>query len=224
MQDLNTIQTVAITVLPLLFAITLHEMAHGWMADRLGDPTARMLGRVTLNPLKHIDPIGTVALPLGLLLVSALAHTPPFIFGWAKPVPITARNLHNPRRDMALVAAAGPAANFLMAVLWVLAVKLGVTLGGTLPGMAAPVFYMGIAGVTVNLVFMVLNLFPLPPLDGGRVLASLLPPRVAWQLGRIEPYGIMILLLLLVTGVLWSILAPIMGFFNRALFSLIGLG
>lgn len=224
MQNLNIIQTIAIVALPILFAITLHEMAHGWMAERLGDRTARMLGRITFNPLKHIDPVGTIAVPLVLVLMSVLTHAPLFLFGWAKPVPINTRNLHHPRRDMALVALAGPGANLIMAVLWLIVLRVAVTLGPGAAWAAVPLQYMGLAGVTINVLLMVLNLVPLPPLDGSRVLAWVLPPRAAMAFSRIEPYGLVILIVLLVTGVLWSVIGPIMGFFNHALFSIAGLG
>ncbi len=223
MQNLSILQTVAVVALPLLFAITLHEVAHGWMANRLGDGTARMLGRITLNPLKHIDPVGTVLVPLALVAVSVIAHTPLFLFGWARPVPINPRNLHHPRRDMAYVALAGPGANLLMAILWLGVLKLALALGGESSWVSLPLFYMGIAGVTLNVLLMVLNLVPIPPLDGGRVLTSILPPHIALLVDRIEPYGIMILLLLMFTGVLWTFIGPVMDFFNQGLFSLVGL-
>ncbi len=224
MYNLNLIQTVAVVALPVLFAITLHEMAHGWMAERLGDGTARMLGRITLNPLKHIDPVGTVAVPLVLVLMSALTHAPLFLFGWAKPVPINARNLHRPRRDMALVALAGPGANLIMAILWLVVLRVAAGLGPDASWAAIPLQYMGYAGVTINILLMVLNLVPIPPLDGGRVMTSLLPPHAAMTFSRIEPYGLVILLLLLFTGALWYIIGPVMALFNHALFSIAGLG
>ena len=196
----------AVWVLPLLFAITVHEAAHGWMARRLGDATAEMLGRVTLNPLKHIDPIGTVVLPVLLYLFSS------FVFGWAKPVPVNWRNLQNPRRDMALVALAGPGANLLMAVLWSLVIKLGFLIAPYSPWFAKPMILMGGAGVLINAILMVLNLMPVLPLDGGRILSALLPPRQAARFARLEPYGLFIIIGLLVTGLLGKILWPLVLF------------
>src|SRR5210317_2286465 len=181
MEELTTVQRIAVWALPILFAITVHEVAHGWVARRLGDPTAYMMGRLTLNPIRHIDPIGTVLVPLALTLMGG------FIFGWAKPFPVTWENLRNPKRDMVLVAAAGPLANLAMALLWALAMKVGVLLGDEARWVALPLIYMGFAGITINLVLMVLNLLPLPPLDGGRVVAGLLPDRLAWRYGRLEP-------------------------------------
>lgn len=206
MEALNKIQLFAVWVLPVLFAITVHEAAHGWMARRLGDATAEMLGRVTLNPLKHIDPIGTVALPLLLYFLSS------FVFGWAKPVPVNWHNLKQPRRDMALVALAGPGANLLMALLWALAIKLGVMMWSHSQWLALPLVYMGGAGVLINTVLMVLNLMPVLPLDGGRILSALLPPRQAMLFSRMEPYGLLIIVALLVSGLLGKILWPLVLF------------
>lgn len=203
MQNLNTIQLVAVLALPVLFAITVHEAAHGWMASRLGDRTALMLGRVTINPLKHIDPVGTVLVPLATFLLTG------FLFGWAKPVPIDGRNLHHPRRDLALVAIAGPAANLAMALLWGLVVELGLALWGVSQWLALPLVYMGAAGVLINVILMALNLFPLLPLDGGRVLSALLPPAWSARLSRLEPFGLILLLALLATGLLGNLLTPI---------------
>ncbi len=186
-----------------MFAITVHEVAHGWVARMLGDPTAMMLGRLTLNPIRHVDPVGTVLVPGVMLLFS------PFIFGWAKPVPVTWENLRQPKRDMALVALAGPAANLFMAALWALVIKLGLLLGSTMSWLAIPLVYMGVAGIFINVVLMCLNLLPLPPLDGGRIATGLLPGPVAAKFARIEPYGLIILLALLLTGWLWTILAPV---------------
>ena len=212
MEELTTVQRIAVWALPILFAITVHEVAHGWVARRLGDPTAYMMGRLTLNPIRHIDPIGTVLVPLALTLMGG------FIFGWAKPVPVTWENLRNPKRDMVLVAAAGPLANLAMALLWALAMKVGVLLGDEARWVALPLIYMGFAGM-----LMVLNLLPLPPLDGGRVVAGLLPDRLAWRYGRLEPYGLMILLALLMMGWLGHLLWPPVGLLQGLLFNLLGL-
>jgi Zn-dependent protease len=200
MLDLSLVQKIAVWIVPVLLAITVHEVAHGWVASLLGDKTALMLGRLTLNPLKHVDPMGTILIP-GLLL---LLHTG-FIFGYAKPVPVTWKNLRNPKRDMALVAAAGPAANLVMAIGWALLMRVGLLLGEQ--GLA--LIYMGVAGISINTILMVLNLLPLPPLDGGRVLTGLLPGPWAYRLSRIEPYGFFILIALLVTGLLGLVLWPL---------------
>ncbi|MDD3448711.1 MAG: site-2 protease family protein [Gammaproteobacteria bacterium] len=204
MPDFNSVQLFAVWVVPVLFAITLHEVAHGWMARRLGDPTAEMLGRLTLNPLKHIDPVGTILVPGILLLMGSGV-----LFGWAKPVPVTVENLRNPRRDMAWVAAAGPLANLIMAVLWAFIIHVGLWTVEVSPGVARPLVFMGVAGVFINTILMVLNLVPIPPLDGGRVAMSLLPGPWAWRLSRLEPYGILIILLLLVSGVLGRLIWPV---------------
>ncbi|MEJ2385926.1 MAG: site-2 protease family protein [Chromatiaceae bacterium] len=203
MSTLNTIQLLAVLVLPVLFAITAHEAAHGWVASLLGDKTASMLGRVTLNPLKHIDPVGTIVVPLVTFLLTG------FLFGWAKPVPINGRNLRRPRRDMALVAVAGPGANLVMGVLWGLAVQLGLGLWHTSQWIALPLVYMGAAGVLINVILMALNLFPLLPLDGGRVLNALLPPAWSARFSQLEPYGLILLVLLLITGILGGVLNPV---------------
>jgi len=188
--------------LPVLLAITMHEAAHGWVADRLGDRTARMLGRVTLNPLRHIDLFGTVLLPLGMYALTG------FLFGWAKPVPVNPRNLARPRRDMAIVAVAGPLSNLAMAVLWSLAIVVGVWLQPVSEWVSAPLIYMGAAGVLINAILLVLNMIPLPPLDGGRVLVGLLPVNIARVVSRVEPYGLYILVALLVTGILGRLAFP----------------
>lgn len=218
MQELNVIQQVAVWALPVLFAITVHEVAHGWVAKQLGDPTAMMLGRLTLNPLKHIDPIGTVLVPLALIFMHAGV-----LFGWAKPVPITAENLRHPKRDMALVAAAGPVSNLVMAILWALIMKAALMLPDGLRGLTLPLTYMGWAGININVLLMVLNLLPVPPLDGSRVVAGFLPDRLAWKYSRIENYGLIILLLLMVSGILGKIMSPPVEFVQNTLFRLLGL-
>jgi len=212
MEELNLAQKIAVWLLPVLFAITVHEVAHGWVARLLGDPTAMMLGRLTLNPIKHIDPLGTILVPGMMLLLPG-----GFIFGWAKPVPVTWENLRSPKRDMALVALAGPSANLAMALLWAAALKLGVALDGTASWVAMPLAYMGLAGISINTILMVLNLLPLPPLDGGRILTGILPGPLAAKVGRIEPYGLLIILLLLFSGLLGKILSPVIFFIIKAL-------
>jgi Zn-dependent protease len=202
MEELTLVQRLAVLVLPVILAITVHEAAHGYVADRLGDRTARMLGRITLNPLRHIDPVGTVLLPLGMYALTG------FMFGWAKPVPVNPRNLGNPRRDMAIVAVAGPLSNLLMALLWSVAILVGGWLLPVSTWFGAPLVFMGAAGVLINVILLVLNMIPLPPLDGGRVLVGLLPAKLAQTVSRIEPYGLFILIGLLVTGVLGRIVLP----------------
>lgn len=204
-------QKIILWIVPLLFAITVHETAHGWVAYRYGDPTAKQLGRLTLNPLKHIDPIGTILVPAILFMLGG------FIFGWAKPVPITWRNLKNPRRDMALVAAAGPGANLLMAFFWVMITKLAVDMH------SVPFVYMGKVGVSINLVLMLLNLIPIPPLDGSRIVASLLSPAMAYRFNQLEVYGFFILVLLLASGLLARLLGPILQGLLAFFFGIFGL-
>jgi len=204
----DLVRVIAIYALPVIFAITLHEAAHGYVAKYFGDMTAYMEGRVSLNPLRHIDPFGTVALPLILLGLTKLVGGG-IIFGWAKPVPVNFANLRHPKRDMLWVAAAGPLSNFVMALIWALLVKIGLSLPENY--FALPLALMGAAGVFFNIIIMVLNLVPLPPLDGGRILVSLLPQRMASRVSRIEPYGFMILILLLLTGVLGTMLWPAIG-------------
>ncbi len=203
MEELNLVQRVAIWALPLIFAVTVHEAAHGWVADRLGDPTARQLGRITFNPIPHIDPIGTVLVPLLMLSFTG------FLIGWAKPVPVSVRRLHSPKRDMAVVAAAGPAVNLAMALIWTFVLLLSHRSIHALQSVAEPLLLMAVAGVFVNLVLMAINLLPVPPLDGGRVVTGLLPMAAARVYARLEPFGMIILILLLVSGVLGMILGPV---------------
>lgn len=210
--ELGLVQTIAVYALPVILAITLHEAAHGYVARHFGDMTAYREGRVSLNPLRHIDPFGTVALPLILLVLGKLFGGG-IIFGWAKPVPVNFANLRRPKRDMLWVAAAGPLSNLAMALAWALVVKVGLSLPNSY--FSLPLTLMGAAGVFFNIIIMVLNLVPLPPLDGGRILVSLLPDRLAWRVARVEPYGLFILILLLFTGalgfVLWPAIAALMG-------------
>ncbi len=199
----NLIQTVAIYALPVLFAITVHEAAHGYVARHFGDNTAWMLGRVTLNPLKHIDPLGTILMPLVLYFATSGA----FLFGYAKPVPVEFGKLRNPQRDMVWVALAGPGANLAQALLWGIALYL---LQGA--GISEPFFIkMCQAGILVNIVMLVFNLFPLPPLDGGRVLVGLLPRKQAMLVSRVEPWGFFIVMALVIAGVITNLwMRPLM--------------
>lgn len=201
--QLNIVQIIAIAILPVLFAIVVHEVSHGWVAKKFGDNTAYMLGRLTLNPFKHIDPVGTVLVPLLSLVFFK------FVFGWAKPVPVDWRNLRNPRRDMVLVAAAGPASNLLMAIGWGLIIHLAALLPNSLLTIKEPLIYMGAIGIFANVILMVFNLLPIPPLDGGRVAVGLLPPRISNLLSQLEPYGLIIIVLLLVSGFFGGFIMPV---------------
>jgi len=218
LSSLSTPQLVSVLVVPVLFAIVVHEVAHGWVAKLLGDPTASRLGRLTLNPLKHIDPVGTILVP-GLLVLLRTG----FVFGWAKPVPITWENLRHPKRDMAIVAAAGPAANLLMALFWAVLAKIGFLLPDTTAWIGEPLRYMGLGGILANVLLMVFNLLPLPPLDGGRVAVGLLPGPLAWQLSRLEPYGFFILIGLMITGVLGYLILPVAELVIRLIVAVVGL-
>ena len=204
--EFNLVQTIAIYALPVIFAITLHEAAHGYVARHFGDNTAYVLGRVSLNPLRHIDPVGTVLVPLLILTTSSLLGSGGILFGWAKPVPVDFSGLRHPKRDMLWVAAAGPLANLFMALFWAFALKLALV--APHHAFTLPLSLMAKAGITVNLVLMLLNLLPILPLDGGRIAVSLLPNRLAYRFSRLEPYGFPILLLLLFTNILGAILNP----------------
>jgi Zn-dependent protease len=198
----DIIQKITVYAIPVIFAITLHEAAHGYVAKYFGDATAYLQGRVTLNPLKHIDPVGTILIPLLLAFASF-----GFLFGYAKPVPVAFENLRNPKRDMIWVALAGPAANFVQAILWLV---LGITISKL--GVAEHFFYEVVnAGVAVNCVIFAFNLVPVPPLDGGRVVMGLLPTRAAIAYSRIEPYGFFVVMALVITGVLNAWMGPIVG-------------
>ncbi len=207
--ELSPIQYFTISIIPVLLAITVHEAAHGYAAKHFGDKTAYFLGRITLNPIKHIDPIGTVVIPGMLLLLSA-----PFLFGWAKPVPVNFSNLNNPKKDMMWVALAGPASNLIMAIIW--AIILGLFKSS---GASYALFIIGMAqvGIMINLVLMLLNLLPIPPLDGGRMAVSLLPSPWSYKLASIERYGMFILIFLIVSGLLSAILLPLLRFFQGTL-------
>ena len=203
MEIQELIQTVLIYALPVLFAITIHEAAHGYAARHFGDNTAAMMGRITLNPIKHIDPIGTILMPLLLYFATSGA----FLFGYAKPVPVRFDQLRNPKRDMIWVALAGPASNFVQAIFWALVLVLMAGLG------LHERFFLEMcrAGIAVNLVMRAFNLFPLPPLDGGRILVGLLPGKQAQAVARIEPYGFFIVMALVIAGVVGSYwLRPLM--------------
>ena len=206
---------IALFAPPVLLAITLHEVAHGWAARYLGDPTAASLGRLSLNPIKHIDPVGTVLVPAILFVMGG------FLFGWAKPVPVNMQRLNDPRRDMALVAAAGPASNFVMAFMWAFAIKLGFMMESDLMRMI--LVEMGKVGLLINLILMVLNLIPIPPLDGGRVLAGVLPDNLSMMLARVEPFGMFIIFGLLAMGVLSLFLQGPLSFFQTFITKTVGL-
>ena len=215
MQTDQLIQTIALAAIPILFAITLHEAAHGYVARHFGDMTAYQQGRISLNPLRHIDPVGTVLFPLLTLWLGGI------LFGWAKPVPVNFGALRRPKQDMLWVALAGPASNLAMALGWALLYKMAWAFPGSY--FAEPLLGMAEWGIKINVILMVLNLLPLPPLDGGRVAVSLLPHRQAYQLSRIEPYGMFILIFLVVSGVLGSILFPLVNLVFKLISFLIGL-
>jgi len=213
-QIVQAVQLVTVYILPIIFAITLHEAAHGYVARYFGDTTAYLQGRVSLNPMRHIDPVGTILMPLVTLVLSAFSPGTAFLFGWAKPVPVSFGNLRNPKRDMMWVALAGPAMNLVMAVMWEALLKLQVS------NHMDEKFFIEMArgGVQINLLFMLLNLMPILPLDGGRIVVSLLPPKAAWRFAQLEPYGLFILVaLVMIPGLLSTILLPLLSISNTAL-------
>ena len=212
--DLTVIQKITIWTIPVLFAITLHEVAHGWVASKFGDQTAKLAGRLTINPVKHVDLVGTIILPLVMLVFGG------FIFGWAKPVPVDARNMRNPRYNMVVVAMAGPVSNLFMAIFWAGVAKVALNVNAWA---GVPLLYMGQAGMMINTVLCVLNCLPIPPLDGGRALCNLLPGSWGWNLYRIEPYGILIVILLMLSGLLSFLLEPAISFLMRGLATMFGL-
>lgn len=216
MDELTLMQRIAVWALPVIFAITGHEVAHGWMAKQFGDTTAAEQGRLTLNPLKHIDWLGTIIIP-GILLLTFSG----FIFGWAKPVPVSIGRLRNPKRSMAWVALAGPLSNGLMALFWVGIARVGVLIN--IDAISLPLIYSGVAGISINLVLALINLLPIPPLDGSRVLSAFLPDYWAWQFNRLERFGLLILLLLLSTKLLGVILAYPLFYSQQLLMSWAGL-
>jgi Zn-dependent protease len=213
--ELNIVQQVAVYALPVVFAITLHEAAHGYVAKHYGDTTAYMLGRVSLNPLRHIDPIGTILVPLLTLFFGGI------LFGWAKPVPVNFNRLRNPKKDMLWVALAGPGANLVMALGWAVVMKLANMMPDS--ALSLPMSLMGMAGININAVLMVLNLLPLPPLDGGRIAVSLLPHRLAHAYAKLEPYGMVLLVVLLFSGALGAILWPLIGLTKSLILLLFGI-
>lgn len=216
--ELNIVQKILLWLVPLIFAITVHEAAHGWVANKLGDPTAKNLGRVTLNPIKHIDIFGTIIIPGILIMLGGI------VFGYAKPVPVNWSNLRNIRRDMALVALAGPVSNLIMALMWACVAKLGLSLySGDAIHAGFILYAMGGIGIFINLVLMSLNILPIPPLDGSRVVMSFLKGQAALFYARIEPYGFFIVLGLLMLGALTHVLMPMVGYCLKIIYTLFGL-
>jgi Zn-dependent protease len=214
----HTIRLIALYAIPGIFAITLHEAAHGYAARHFGDPTADQAGRITLNPIRHIDLMGTIVIPVLILIASQGKYA----FGWAKPVPVNFGRLRNPKRDMLWVAAAGPGANLLMAILWAFVIKA--MQGVPVNYFTEPVLLMARGGIIVNAVLMVLNLLPLPPLDGGRIAVSLLPHRLAYRFAKVEPFGMIILVVLMLLGVLGAVMWPFIAGFIGLLAAIFNIG
>lgn len=215
MSELPLVYQILVWAVPVLYAITLHEVGHGWAAKQLGDSTAEVMGRLSVNPLKHIDPVGTIVVPLIMFFASGM------VFGWAKPVPVNWNKLRNAKRDIALVALAGPFANLIMVLCWLLVAKLFMSAANQGNAVAHIFTLMAWAGIIINSLLMILNLFPLPPLDGSRVVYSLLPEPLASKYAKVEPYGMIILVLLLVSGVLFKIIGPLIFGFQNIMYTLV---
>lgn len=214
---MEEVYKIILALFPIIMAITLHEAAHGWVAFKLGDPTAKALGRITANPLKHIDPVGTILIPIVMIIATG------FAFGYAKPVPVDVRNFEHPQKDMALVALAGPFSNFIMAIFWAFVLMLSYKFMSH-GALTSSLRYMAGIGVIINIILMVVNLLPVPPLDGGRIVTGILPFKWAVIFARYERYGMMLVILLLVTGFLGKILMPMVQMVQKNLFSIFGLG
>lgn len=211
------LQGIAVGAIPVLFAITFHEVAHGWAAKQRGDRTAEMLGRLSLNPLKHVDPVGTVLVPAMMFIFTG------FLFGWAKPVPVAFHQLNRPKRDMIFVAAAGPLANIAMGIVWAVILKVSVATG-IASSFAGPwLVQMSQIGILINALLAAFNMIPLPPLDGGRVLRGLVDESIGQYLDRIEPFGLIILVILLVSGLLWVLVGPMLAFTQALIVFVVGL-
>lgn len=218
MEQLTTIQSIAVWILPVIFAITVHEVAHGYVAYLLGDKTAKVLGRLSFNPVKHIDLLGTIIVPIALLLLGGI------VVGWAKPVPINSRYLKKPKRDLALIAVAGPSANLLMLLFWGAIAKIGMLLVHAFNAYwAEGIMYMGIAGININLILLLINLLPIPPLDGGHVISGLLPKKIARRFERIAPFGFFLILFLVAVGAIGFLLGPILTYLLGLVSKIFGL-
>ncbi len=217
MFELTLIQKISIWAIPVILAITVHEVAHGWVALKFGDRTSQLLGRLTLNPIKHIDPLGTIIVPGVLLFLGG------FVFGWAKPIPVNDQNFKNPRIAMAWVAVAGPVANIIMAVMWAVIAKIGYMVIPLEQAIGQFMVYSGMAGIAINLILAILNMLPIPPLDGSRILNSFLSKKTSYYYMRVEPYGFFILLALMFFGILGAILTGPFRLLQGYILQLVGL-
>ncbi len=218
MNNLSIVQTVAVYIIPLIFAITLHEAAHAYVAHKYGDNTAKLYGRLSMNPIHHIDPIGTIAFPLLSIVLGALSGGTGFIFGWAKPVPINYAKLHHPKQNLFWIALAGPLSNFAMALIWALLLKSSMYIDSYF---GVPLNLMSQAGIAINISLMILNLLPILPLDGGRIVFSLLPAKHAQSYAKSERFGMWILIILIIFGGLNFIIYPIYSVIVNTIFALI---